>query len=80
MGEAKEIYDAVFDPDTAVPVREALVVRPGDHLIVRIEGVLTHDHAAAIKERVLERLPLLSDVTVICADGLAVFRHEVDRG
>jgi len=63
-----------------VPIVEATVVRPGDHLIVRCEGSITMVEAEEIRRFVMERLPLLSDVTVIRANGLFVFRYEATDG
>lgn len=64
-----------------VPIRETTVIQPGDHLIVRVEGNLTMQQADLMKQRIKERLPLLSDVTVVQAAGLAVFREqEADHG
>ncbi len=64
------------------PIREATVIRPGDHLIVRIEDTtISRDSLAAIKHELLERLPQLGSVTfIVGANGLAVFRDEVDHG
>lgn len=55
-------------------VREATAIRQGDHLIVRVEGALTAEDAAEIKKRLMVRLPLLADVTLVRANGLYVFR------
>jgi hypothetical protein len=63
-----------------VPLVEATVVRPGDHLIVRCEDSITMADAENIRRYVMERLPLLSDVTVIPANGLFVFRYEATDG
>jgi hypothetical protein len=63
-----------------IPIREALVIRPGDHLIVRIGDEIDEDGAHRIKQVVEERLPLLGGVTVIRAEGLAVFRDEAPDG
>lgn len=65
---------------TEIPVVEATVVRPGDHLIVRCEDHLTMDDADEIRRQILDRLPLLSNVTVIKAEGLFVFRDEAPDG
>jgi hypothetical protein len=65
----------------ATPLREALVIRPGDHLIVRVEDdALTMDDADRIRQMLRDRLPLLSDVTVVRANGLYVLRDEVSHG
>lgn len=63
-----------------LPIAEALVIRPGDHLIVRVERdvLISAAEAEDIRHHLLERLPALSGVTVIAADGLAVFRPESD--
>lgn len=61
-------------------IREATVIRPGDHLIVRVEHDLTVEDAARIKELLRERLPLIGDVTVVKANGLFVFRDGADHG
>ena len=64
------------------PIREATVIKHGDHLIVRVEAALSQAEAAELKTRIKERLPLLADVTVIRANGLLVFRDdsEVSHG
>src|SRR5688572_11207964 len=65
----------------AKDIREATVIRRGDHLIVRVESDLTFDDAARIRQELRERMPLLSDVTVVNAAQLYVLRdEEVDRG
>lgn len=58
-------------------VREAIVIRPGDHLIVRVDPdrQLTMEEVESIRHQLKERLPLLDDVTIVAADGLAVFRE-----
>lgn len=63
-----------------LPVCEALVVRPGDHLIVRVEADITRQAADETRQLLLDRLPQLADVTVINAAGLAVLRDEADHG
>lgn len=62
-----------------LPVIEAVVVRPGDHLIVRCHSETTLTEAAEIKAEILRRLPDLDDVTVLTVDGLYVFR-DADHG
>lgn len=62
--------------ETPIPIREATVIRPGDHLIVLVEGAITPDLADQIKHRLMDRMPLLADVTVVRANGLAVFRDD----
>jgi hypothetical protein len=65
---------------TAAPdlsgVREALVVRPGDTLIVRYAHGTTLDTIAKVRDIIKERLPGLADVLVIGADEIAVYRPE----
>ena len=62
-------------------IREATVIRPGDHLIVRVEDAhLTQADVARYVQELKERMPLLSDVTVVYAAGLSVFRDEVSNG
>lgn len=61
---------------TATPeLRGALVVRPGDTLIVRHKG-LTMDQAAEIKRLLVAKLPDLADILVISADEIAVYRPD----
>lgn len=61
-----------------VRLSEALVVLPGDHLIVRIaREPVTLEEADVIRMELRSRFPGLGGVTVIAADGLAVYRPEV---
>lgn len=81
-----ELHDSMVRPEQAeatrkllergFPVREATVIRPGDHLIVRVEGTISRDRAAEYRDLLREKLPLLADVTVIQADGLYVIRDD----
>lgn len=57
---------AVSRPD------EALVVQPGDTLIVRV-AMIQQDHAFALKAALKERLPGV-EVIAIGADQLAIYR------
>ena len=48
-------------------IREAVVIRPGDRLLLTTERELTHAQAFEIKARVSELMP---DVEIIVASGL----------
>jgi hypothetical protein len=58
------------------PVREALIIKPGDHLIVRTDRGITPAEAAELRQQLLTKLPALADATVVAADGLYVLRDE----
>ena len=62
-----------------IPVAEAVVIRPGDVLVIRCDpGVSTAD-ADAVRAKVLARLPGLADVLIIgSAQQLAVYRPAGD--
>ena len=55
-------------------IREALVIRPGDTLIVRYDRSISTDQAQSIKELLTKRLPDLHDIIVLNADEIAVYR------
>ncbi len=57
-------------------VREAVVIKPGDHLIIRIAGPLSLAEAEELRARAAVLLPQLSGITVIQADQLLVFRPD----
>lgn len=61
---------------TVTELLEALVVHPGDTLIVRLDRGVTNQQAADIRALILKRLPDLADAIVIGAEGLAVYRPE----
>lgn len=61
------------DVSDLVELREALVIRPGDTLIIRVERI-TGDQVKAVRDALMQRLPQLTDVLVISAAELAVFR------
>ena len=58
-------------------VAEALVVEPGDTLIVRMKAPITPQIANMIRERFLARVPGLAEVVVIECEGLAVYRPHI---
>lgn len=64
---------------TEVGVQEAVVIRPGDTLIVRIELNIDRATAKAIQAQIHELLPDLQAVLVLNADGLAVYRPDETR-
>lgn len=47
------------------PVAEAVVIRPADTLVLRMDRYASYDEALRIHERVMERFPLLADVIVL---------------
>jgi hypothetical protein len=55
-------------------IAEALVIRPGDVLIVRVPWRTSHEHAVMIKERLAELLPHVETKVVIAAEQIAVYR------
>jgi hypothetical protein len=57
-------------------VAEAVVVRPGDTLILRTARPVSHAEVDRIRNYVKERLPDLADVLVATCDQLAVFRPD----
>lgn len=62
----------------AVQVLDGHVIRPGDHLLVRVDPRdLSQEEADEIVQQLRARLPGLADVTLIGADGLYVYRPEV---
>lgn len=52
----------------------ALVIRPGDTLIVRFQKPMSMDHADRVKKGLEELLPGVADVVLIVADQIAVYR------
>lgn len=58
-----------------VSVVNALVVQPGDTLLLATEGNLTMEGAAALREQVMAKLPELADVVVFAGiASMAVYR------
>jgi hypothetical protein len=57
---------------------EALIVRPGDHLIVRVaEGGYTDEDAQRWREEILRRIPALGDVSILTGvDQVAAYRPD----
>ena len=55
-------------------VAEAVVVEPGDTLLLRIGGHVSMEHAHQVRESAMRRLPLLADVVVFGCDQMAIFR------
>lgn len=64
-------------PAALAPVLEALVVRPGDILIVRVPTRTTAAAGAALKQQLAEHLPDIQ-AKVIAAEQLALYRPEAD--
>lgn len=56
------------------PAGDVLIVRPGDVLIVRYQRRISQAQADQIKARFRESLPDLSDVLLVIADQIAVYR------
>jgi hypothetical protein len=67
--------DAPFPPVTA-----ALVIRPGDVLVVTMSvDLLSAEQAAQIRGQLISRLPGLADVVIVThASALAVYRKGDD--
>ena len=59
-----------------IELHEALVIHPGDKLIVRYEQTVSLQQAAEIRTLILDRLPELADAIVIIADQIAAVRNE----
>lgn len=57
-------------------VFEAVVIRPGDKLLMRFSDYCTEQEAAEVRDRALARMPELADVIVVCAEQIAVLRPE----
>jgi hypothetical protein len=55
------------------PISEALVIRPGDKLLVRVDVHTSRERAMELRDQISERLPEV-EVCVIAAEQLAVFR------
>ncbi len=55
-------------------IADALVVRPGDGLIVRVLPSITMNEVEYLRTTLLERLPDV-EVTIIAAEQLAVVRR-----
>jgi hypothetical protein len=58
---------------------EAVVIRPGDKLLLRYDGALTAEQARTIEDRVSEGLKgsiKPGDIVVIMCDQIAVYRDE----
>jgi hypothetical protein len=68
--------------DAIHEIKEAVVIKPGDTLILRVDATgnkaLTRQQAETIRERCMELLPELDDVLVIQCDGVAVYRPGED--
>jgi hypothetical protein len=56
-----------------VEVAEALVIRPGDKLLVRVDVHTSRERAMDLRDELKERLSEV-EVCVIAAEQLAVFR------
>lgn len=64
-------------PDDLDLTREAFIIRPGDHLLIRFDRALTSQQAAEIKAMLTERLPGLAGVTILSAAAqVCVYRPE----
>lgn len=57
-------------------VAEAIVIRPGDTLVIRSAVALDAQSAERARERALAFLPDLADVLIVCCDQLAVYRPD----
>ncbi len=64
---------------TVKPVLDAVTVRPGDTLVVRVATDLSMDQVAEFKSRLTDRLPGV-DTLVVCADQLLVYRPDGSEG
>lgn len=60
-------------------MRDGLIVRPGDTLILTFSTQLSRDQAARYKAEVMKRLPGLADVLFITGDNptVSAYRPEV---
>lgn len=64
-------------PDEIQVADEAIVVRPGDTLILRYSRPLSAQHVENLKRQLREELPDVRTV-IVQADGMAVYRTEDD--
>ena len=70
MADLPEI-DLTFN----VKIKEAIVIRPDDTLIVRVDDPsFRPEDAQELREQIKRRLPERVKVVVVCADQLAVAR------
>jgi hypothetical protein len=56
-------------------VQEALVVRPGDVLVVRVRHDITMDQFDKVTSAVKERFPADAEILFVAAEQLAVIRR-----
>lgn len=54
----------------------AVIVRPGDKLVIGTPGRLTQHEAETIKARIAEKLPGVEAVIIDSCSGLAVYRPD----
>lgn len=72
---AEQVVSADLLAKIAERAYEAVVVKPGDKLIIRVaERHLDPELVTEIRHKLMYRLPELKDVIVINCDGLAVVR------
>lgn len=58
-------------------IAEALVIRPGDHLIVRTRTSLSADEAELLKDALVAKLPDLASVVILVGvEQIAVMRND----
>jgi hypothetical protein len=57
-------------------VDAAGVARPGDTLIVHVDGRVTREQASMIREDVLGRIPGLADVLILTCTGTTIYRPD----
>ena len=68
-------------PDGALPVQEATVVQPGDHLVVRCSEGTTREQAENLADLIQGQLPILAGVLVLAGvEALYVVRDEGNDG
>lgn len=59
-------------------IAEAVVIRPGDKLIIRVSPRITAKQADDLREWAKTLLPELADVLIVGADQIAVLRSDED--
>jgi hypothetical protein len=56
-------------------IQEALVIRPGDKLLVRVQPSTDPEQIRRFTDRLKERFPT-NEITVVAAEQLAVIRED----
>lgn len=74
---AEQVVSADLPAKIAERSYEAVVIKPGDKLIIRVaDRWLEREQAAEIRTKLMARVPKIADVIVITCDQLAVVRSD----